>query len=169
MSIEKNNISGAPAAPENNSLWHEAYEYPLLTAGAVAATAGAAYFGGSAGVRLWLNRPCDVLLFERTKFMGKALQDVLKEDGHRVTWLTGMKSLDHFVGEDLSGSEVVLNPKKFDFAVVAGGLDGKFSGMDIVGNLTGKRIPSLGLGTSTDMTDALKTNGATKQLVFNHW
>ncbi|HEY9772914.1 MAG TPA: hypothetical protein V6C81_03790 [Planktothrix sp.] len=161
MTLEKTLDLGAAPASANDSLWQEAYEHPVTTAGAVAATAGALYLGGTALGRLALkSKPCEVLLFERTKFMGKALEDVLKENGHNVTWLSGMKNLDQFVGQDLAGSEVALDPKKFDFAVVAGGLDGKFSGMDIVGNLTTRRIPSLGLGTSSDMTDALKVNGA---------
>jgi hypothetical protein len=114
---------------------------------------------------MYANRPLNVLLFEETKFMGAALKESMEAAGHRVTWVKGVLPLNKLYGvrmaEEEGAAEEVLaiNPRKFDFAVVAGGLEYKTTGMQVAKALTANKLPSLGLSTGEDMTKEFAESG----------
>lgn len=149
-----------------SSLWQAAYENPGKSALAVAATAagGAALIyaarKGHIAEHLPWKKP-NVLLIEDTPGMALAFQDALKAGGHKVTWVTGIKSLNPLTGIAPQGAELSLAGRRFNIALVDGDL-GKnmLTGPEIVGTLKSHKIMSIGTSTTNDFNKSMLENGA---------
>jgi hypothetical protein len=159
----------APATPtssEPSSFWHEVYTHPgddaLAVAGVAAATVAAAgLFAYSRGA-FGLGRT-GTLLIEDTPYMGKAMKQVLEDQGHTVSWLTGVKSVGPrtISGTTVDGGNLTLNLGKFRTAFVDGVLDGSpLQGADIVGPLRKGKVFSIGTSTIPEFNDVMLKNGA---------
>jgi hypothetical protein len=150
--LEKSDSSIASAA---SNLWQEAYENPgkaALVVGGAAAAIGIAYAArGQKGI----------LLVEDTPYMGKAFRELLQEQGESVTWLTQIKRLQPFTGITNEGKEVVVQPHKFKFAFVDGGLKGSIpQGEHVVDALKSYGLKSFGTSTDDVVNKAMLRNGA---------
>jgi len=165
--LEKTGVPVTPSEPD--SLWHEAYTHPGVTAAVAVGTvlAGAGLLYASRGM-LGLGRT-GTLLIEDTPFMGKAMKQVLEEQGHAVTWLTGVTRVEPFTGVTADGGSVVLNLKKFKTAFVDGELsrevNGKMipyelQGENIVAPLKSKGVFSIGTSSVDKINADMLTNGA---------
>ena len=74
-----------------------------------------------------------VLVIEDSLAMGKALSEILIRQGHQVTWLTGVKTLEPLVGTVHGGNDLSLNFDDFDFLIEDGELKGSaYQGVEIV-------------------------------------
>jgi hypothetical protein len=158
----------APAAPtssEPSSLWHEVYTHPgldaLAVAGVAAGVAAAGLFCYSRGA-FGLGRT-GTLLIEDTPFMGKAMKQLLEDQGHTVTWLTGVKAVGPkaISGITVDGGSVTLNLRKFRTAFVDGELTGSpLQGEDIVGSLRKGKVFSIGTSSVHTINELMLKNGA---------
>lgn len=143
------------------ALYKAAYDHPVAFGIGAAAAVGAAVCAARTGAvkRLLAGKP-DVLLIEDTRAMGAVLRDALSENGHKVTWVTGIKSLNPLTGIKAEGGELVLN-KGFKVALVDGDLGkASLSGPEIVGTLRDRRIMSIGTSSVESFNTAMKSNGA---------
>ncbi len=159
VSTEKEESAGAVSAMLN-----EVYEHPLRSAGIAAGVvaAGALLFASRGRIAENLARKPGVLVIEDSPAMGLALSDVLKGNGHKVTWIKGVKSLNPLTGISAEGKDIALTgSKRFQIALVDGDL-GKnaLTGPEIVGTLKQHRIMSIGTSTVSDFNTAMVANGA---------
>lgn len=155
--------------PENSStgvvsaLWKDAYENPLRTAavGAAAVVVAGALLYASKGriAEGLLGSKGEVLVIEDTHAMGKAFSEALAEQGHKVTWVTGIKSLKPLTGLTPEGGELALSSRRFKVAFVDGDL-GKnmLTGPEIVGTLKDQRILSIGTSSVDTFNVAMREN-----------
>lgn len=97
---------------EPSSLWNSAYAHRIeLGVGTVAALAAAA--------ALHLNaKGSEVLVVEAAPFIGKAMRESLAAAGHKVTWVSELKSLKPLVGVTEENGHVFLNPRRFGTAFI---------------------------------------------------
>lgn len=145
--------------PQSHSLWQSAYEHKnAIALGLIAA--GGLYASKGALSRLIAPAGRDVLLIEDTPYIAKTVKGLIEEQGHNVTWVTGVKQLKPFTAIGPDGGDLALNLNRFRFAVVDGNLDGALKGPDIVGTLARHRIASIAMSTDETINSAMRTNGA---------
>ncbi len=101
-----------------SSLWQSAYEHRhQLATGVAEVSVGVA--AAAALTALHLNgKGSEVLVVEAAPFMGKALRDTLQSAGHKVTWISEIKTLEPLVGVTESKKMLYLNPKRFGTAFI---------------------------------------------------
>ncbi len=157
--------SDISASAAQTSLWQDAYDHPVRTGLGVAAVVGvgaAVLYAtkGGAAERFFAGKP-NVLLIEDTPGMAMAFRDALNTQGHKVTWVTGIKSLQPLTGFTPEGGEVALASKQWKLAFVDGDLGkNRLTGPEIVGTLRSKNIMSIGTSTTEDFNSAMRANGA---------
>lgn len=148
-------------AEQHGWLLNQIYDHPVRTGVAAAATAvGTAallYYGKG----LLSPAATETLLIEDTDFMGKAMKQVLEEQGHSVTWLTGVDSTKPFIGTTEAGTKLRLNLSRFKTAFVDGDLKGSpLQGEDVVGTLHNRHILTIGTSTVPKFNDLMTSRGA---------
>jgi CheY-like chemotaxis protein len=156
------NLGAAAPSSEPSTLWHDVYSHPGADGLAVvAAVAGAGLLYASRGALGFGLERTGTLLIEDTPYMGKALKQVLEDQGHKVTWLTGVTKLRPFTGITADGGNVVVKLGQFDKAFVDSDLKGSpLQGQDIVGTLRARKIFSIGTSSVDDTNELLRANGA---------
>lgn len=148
------------------SLVQEAFEHPVrtaLTVTAVAAAGGAICYAARRGhldaVLPW--RKPGVLLIEDTPGMGRAFKEVLTNNGHEVTWVTGIKSLKPFTGVTVDGAEVALCNTRLKIALVDGNLGKNHAtGAELIRTLTDNKFVSIGTSTVDKLNAEMLERGA---------
>ena len=146
-----------------SAVWKAAYEELPNAATGIAATAALIGVSGAIAYatkgRSW-GKP-NVLIIEDTIEMGKAYSDALTASGHKVTWVTNIKSLNPLIGTSPTGGEIALKSNKWKVAFVDGDL-GKdvLTGPEIISTLTQKRMLAIGTSTIEDFNIAMRANGA---------
>lgn len=145
-------------------LFEAAYENPVKTGLAIGAVAAAGALAYASRGRILEKMPWSkpsVLVIEDTPAMGMAIRDVLKAEGHSVTWVTNVKSLKPLIGTTVEGAEINLARQRFKLALVDGDLGkGVLTGPEIVGTLKGHNIMSIGTSTVESFNIDMLTNGA---------
>ena len=102
-----------------------------------------------------------LLLVEDDKAFGSAFQAFLTEQGHQVTWLRSVESLDPFTGVDGSGEKVVVKVADYQLALVDGQLDkSAFQGPEIAAQLSAQDLKVLGVSTVGDLNEEMVSLGA---------
>jgi hypothetical protein len=97
---------------EPSSLWNSAYAHKIeIGVGAVAALATAATLHLSA-------KGSEVLVVEAAPFMGKAMRDSLASAGHKVTWVSELKSLKPLIGVTETKEPMILDARRFGTAFI---------------------------------------------------
>lgn len=156
--------STASDAEKNSSLaklFDAAYENPLATGAALGAVAvGAAALCARGRIAEAWRKP-GVLLIEDTPGLGMAFRDALLASGHKVTWVSNIKSLKPLTGVAADGAELNLARQKFNLALVDGDLGkGQLSGAQIVGTLKEHNIVSIGTSAVESFNKDMIANGA---------
>jgi len=154
-----------------SSLWKDAYENPVKTGLVVGSAAlvvgGLAYAASKGRLGGLLSKQSEVLVIEDTPGMAKAFNAALESSGHKVTWVTGIKTLNPLVGFAPEGGEIALN-KRFTAALLDGDLGkGRLTGPEIVGALRDRKIMSIGTSSVEDFNVAIKANGGPFAIAAN--
>lgn len=163
LSLTNSDLLNAKEEPGALSkLWSAAYENPGTTATiAAVALAGTALIASKGRISNLISGKPGVLLIEDTVPMGKAYAEALTANGHKVTWVTNIKSLNPLVGTTPAGGELAINTNRLKVAFVDGDLGkGVLTGPEIVGTLRSKNIFSIGTSTTADLNQAMLANGA---------
>jgi hypothetical protein len=92
--------------------------------------------------------------------MGQALKATLEKSGYKVDLIKGARSLDKFLGIAPDGADVAVNLSKYSLGVIAGGLEGKITGMQVAERLSREKITTIGLSTADAMGEAFRLHGA---------
>lgn len=146
-------------------LVHEAYEHPRTTAAiAAGAMATGALLIASKGraAKALFGAEKEVLLVEDTPYMGRAYKAALEEEGHRVTWVTGVSRPAPFTATTPEGKQVVLDLSRYKHAFVDGDLKGSYlQGEHVVDALKKSHVPSVGTSTIPELNARMLANGAT--------
>jgi hypothetical protein len=161
--------SNKEEASAASSLWQDAYNNPAKTGlelGAAALVAGGLVYAASRG-RIGALGKQSVLVVEDTIGMGKAFTEALESSGHKVTWVTGIKSLKPLTGFTADGGEIALN-KRFNVALLDGDLGkDRLTGPEIVGALRDRKIMSIGTSTVESFNNGIKANGGDFAITAN--
>jgi CheY-like chemotaxis protein len=101
-----------------------------------------------------------VLVIEDSLAMGKALSEILIRQGHQVTWLTGVKTLEPLAGTVHGGNDLSLNFDDFDFLIEDGELKGSaYQGVEIV-NHASALLHCIGFSSQPEFNQKMVNNGA---------
>jgi len=143
-------------------LWQEAYAHPYeagLGAAAAIASAGVGIYALSKGDLMpsCFKGAADVLLVEDTPGLGNAFKDALEQNGHKVTWVTGIKTLEPLTAFTPDGGEMALT-RRYKIAFLDGDLGAdRLTGPEIVGTLA-KRARVIGTSTVEHFNVAMRQN-----------
>jgi hypothetical protein len=143
-------------------LWQEAYAHPYeagLGAAAVIASAGVGIYALSKGDLMpsCFKGAADVLLVEDTPGLGNAFKEAIEQNGHKVTWVTGIKTLDPLTAFTPDGGEMALT-RPYKIAFLDGDLGAnRLTGPEIVGTLA-KKTRVIGTSTVEDFNVAMRQN-----------
>lgn len=102
-----------------------------------------------------------LLLVEDDKAFGSAFKAFLTGQGHQVTWLRSVESLDPFTGLDGSGVKVVVNVTDNQLALVDGQLEkSAFQGPAVAAQLSAQGVKVLGVSTVGNLNEEMVNLGA---------
>lgn len=103
----------------------------------------------------------NILIIEDSHALAIALREVLEQQGHSVTWITGVKTLEPFVGSLQDESEVCLQEREFDLVIEDAELKGSaFQGEQIVAHMHHIHVTCVGNSTIAQMNEAMVEQGA---------
>lgn len=113
-----------------------------------------------------------LLLVEDDRTFGQAFKAFLTAQGHEVTWLRSVDTLDPFVGTDGSGTKVAVEASNFSLALIDGQLDKSpvEKGEDVTAQLLAQGLKVLGISSqdkpNQEMVRLGAVGAANKAVVF---
>lgn len=101
-----------------------------------------------------------ILIIEDCEFMAEAMNVALREQGHNVDWIIGVRNFAPFTGINAEKQDVAIDPSQYDIALCDGELFGEFEGPAIVEALVTNNVPCLGMSSTHDLNNKMVENGA---------
>lgn len=166
-------IANSPSSEssEQSSLWKTAYEHPgYVVAGVAAAAVGVGVALATRGLAAEISPfvAKNILLVEDGPY-GAALEATLKENRSFLSWLTGpnvtrvsgISSLEPFTATTTDGASMVLDPSKFNVALVNGNsMPGAVDAGALAGKLRDNNVTTIATSLTKDMNNEMVANGA---------
>lgn len=101
-----------------------------------------------------------ILLVEDTVMMAKAVIELLRDQGHEVTWVAGFNDPQKPILIDSDRDEVDLCPGDFELVFLDGDLLDHKEGKDLVPVFNEANLPCFGTSTINEMNDEMIEAGA---------
>jgi hypothetical protein len=101
-----------------------------------------------------------ILIIEDFEPIALAMQSALRQQGHDVDWVIGVRSLEPFVGIDSKKQNIALTPSSYDLVISDGDLYGPNQGPTIVQQLVSQDVVCVGISSQPDFNEKMTGFGA---------
>lgn len=106
-----------------------------------------------------------ILIIEDYGPIARAMQAALREQGHDVDWITGVRSFEPFVGIDAEKQDIAVTPTTYDLVMCDGELFGKNHGPAVVKQLVSLGVVCVGISSQHPMNNEMVALGAVAGLL----
>ncbi len=115
-----------------------------------------------------------IIIIEDSPQLAVSLRTLLEEQGHQVTWIVGVSSIDHKQLQCYPGIMSYHFPRccvdqvqlaNFELAFVDGHLDGALDGWDLMPHLRGAGIQCIAISNTQGVNDKMVAAGAIRSML----
>jgi DNA-binding response OmpR family regulator len=101
-----------------------------------------------------------ILIIEDFEPIAQAMQTALRDQGHDVDWIIGVRSFEPFLGIDSTKQNTPVDQLSYDLVISDGDLFGPNQGPAIVQQLVSQGVACVGISSQPDFNDKMTGFGA---------